>query len=204
MSIMAKFKKTHDSDLCILPMAEREKEIADASARTMVLSEQIASAPPGVDVSELRHQLAMLSGKMGRHARASDNWGTPEELAESIAKYFDSRQVIVTDEEGNVLGYRQTQPITITGLANHLGVSRKTLVRYSDNNDEYGPIIAAARQKIEEMYEGRLVYSERAPVGAIFALKNLGWSDNVTIETDTEERRMTSEEIAKAISEDIV
>ena len=79
---MAKFKKTHDSDLCILPMAEREKEIADASARTMVLSEQIASAPPGVDVSELRHQLAMLSGKMGRHARASDNWGTPEELAE--------------------------------------------------------------------------------------------------------------------------
>lgn len=191
-----------DSKLHILSAEAREREIAEAQSRIVELQLEIERAPVGVDTSELRRQMYSAMGKSGKHHRASDDWGSPEELAERIAAWFDEKQVLVV-EGGEVVGSRQRAAITVTGLANLLGVSRHTLITYADNSDEYGPVIRAARQKIEELYEGRLVYSDK-PVGTIFALKNMGWSDNQTLTVDTGERRMTSEEIQQAIAEDII
>ena len=195
-------KSLCDSKFVTLSNDARQAEIQEAKSRMVELRAEIERAPVGVDTSELRRQFFAAMGKSGKRHRASDNWGTPEELAETIAKWFDEKQVLVV-EDGEVVGTRQRTAVTLTGLANLLGVDRKTLMTYATNNDEYGPVIMAARQKIEELYEGRLVYGDK-PVGTIFALKNMGWSDNMTLTTDTSERRMTSEEIAQAINEDII
>jgi hypothetical protein len=64
----------------------------------------------------------------------------------------------------------------MAGLAYHLGFkSRKSLVDYS-KKELYGDIINRAVLKIEESYEVKLHSTN--PTGAIFALKNLGWTDN--------------------------
>ena len=188
----------------MLSKEAREQEIKNNKLMARKLTAQIAAAPAGVDTSELREQLKKCNAKLrGRKSRAISC--SREELADSICKFFDSRQVAVVDDDGNVLGYQQTAPITVTALANWLGIDRKTLVQYANGSDEYGDIITAARSRIEELYEGRLVYGENNPAGVIFALKNLGWSDEVKMLVgDDGQRRMTNEEIQEMIEADIV
>ena len=64
---------------------------------------------------------------------------------------------------------------TIAGLSVFLGVERKTLYNYKEN-DELLHIVKEAIAKVEAKYEGRLIY-ENNPTGVIFALKNMGWKD---------------------------
>lgn len=83
---------------------------------------------------------------------------TAEELNQRIALYFE------TEEKW-----------TVSGLAAFVGVDRKTLYNYREN-DELFPIVKEAIRKVEACYEERLIYSN-APTGVIFALKNMGWKD---------------------------
>jgi len=73
---------------------------------------------------------------------------------------------------------------TLSGLAYYLGMSRKTLYNYK-KRDEYVHIINKARNKVEDIYEQRLLYSDK-PTGVIFALKNMNWTDRQQIETKIE------------------
>lgn len=70
-------------------------------------------------------------------------------------------------------------PVTITGLALAVGLaSRKSLLEYEDK-PEFSNAVKRAKARVEAAYEGRLW--AQAPAGAIFALKNLGWSDKQEI-----------------------
>lgn len=192
---MARMKST---EACVRDEEERRLAVKRVTA-------ELAAAPLGVDTSELRKQLDALTpgGDVPGSRRAIRC--SRAELKEKICEFFDSRQVAVVDENGEVIGYQQTAPITITALANWLGLDRKTLVQYARNSDEYGDIITAARAKVEELYEGRLVYGEKNPAGVIFALKNLGWADDIKLSVDGGgERRMSTEEITQMVEEDIV
>lgn len=72
------------------------------------------------------------------------------------------------------------QIITISGLAYHLGFeSRQSFYDY-ENNKQFSYTIKRARLYIESIYEARLF--ENANAGAIFALKNFGWSDKQEID----------------------
>ena len=85
---------------------------------------------------------------------------SPNELQKACDNYFNSLEGI---------------PATITGLTLALGFStRKSLLDYAEKL-EFVNIIKKARLKVEHEYEKRL--SSNAPVGAIFVLKNMGWSD---------------------------
>ena len=65
---------------------------------------------------------------------------------------------------------------TITGLVYHLGfASRKEIERQKAHGDDYDEVLSRARLRVEMIYEERLM--SREVVGAIFALKNLGWTD---------------------------
>jgi len=87
---------------------------------------------------------------------------TPEEFEQAAAEYFTEAA-----DEG--------RPITITGLALALGFSsRQGLYDYEDR-PEFSGIVKRCRLTVEYAYEGRLW--ENNPTGAIFALKNMGWSD---------------------------
>lgn len=71
---------------------------------------------------------------------------------------------------------------TITGLALYLGMSRRQLLEYGGRG-EFNNCIKMARQQIENAWEQRLMTKSTA--GAIFALKQFGWTDTRTVEQHT-------------------
>ncbi|MBO7733109.1 MAG: DNA-packaging protein [Methanobrevibacter sp.] len=99
----------------------------------------------------------MAESKRGRPTK----FNTPQEMQKKIDEYFAS-----CDEKEN--------PMTITGLALALDMSREGLCNYEER-DDFFDTIKKAKQKVEEAYEKRLV--RRGNAGDIFALKNFGWED---------------------------
>lgn len=74
------------------------------------------------------------------------------------------------------------KPKTMCGLALALGVDRRTLVNYS-NNEEFFLTIKEARQIVEEQNEEMLVTGRGNATGIIFNLKNnFGWVDKSEVD----------------------
>ena len=65
------------------------------------------------------------------------------------------------------------EPPTITGLALHLGFKSKEDFELYETRGTFGGTITRARFRIMAYYESRLHYP--SPIGAIFALKTMGW-----------------------------
>lgn len=68
---------------------------------------------------------------------------------------------------------------TITELAHYLGFESRQSIYAYELDGRFSYIIKRARLKIEINYEQRLHLA--SPTGAIFALKNMGWSDKSEI-----------------------
>lgn len=85
-------------------------------------------------------------------------WVNPEVLKKLVDEFFK----------------REKEP-TLAGLAVSLNISRSTLYNYAEK-DGFLDIIKKARERVEEVYERRLVYGSQ-PTGVIFALKNMSWRD---------------------------
>ena len=78
-------------------------------------------------------------------------------------------------EEYRTLCAEQDVPVTFAGMASHLGfASRQSLYDY-EKREGFSYPVKRARLLVEAEYERRLWGSNVA--GAIFALKNHGWSD---------------------------
>jgi len=90
---------------------------------------------------------------------------TPEEFDERVNAYAKSR----TKEE----------PMTITGMALALGFSSVVTLYEYEKKPEFKRSVKRARTLVENAYEKRL--HAHNPTGAIFALKNMGWSDRQDI-----------------------
>jgi len=71
--------------------------------------------------------------------------------------------------------------ITVTGLALIFG--SKQLLQDYQNRPEYKDLVIEAKLKVENKYE-KMLSSKTNPTGAIFALKNFGWTDRQEIETN--------------------
>lgn len=90
-------------------------------------------------------------------------YDTPEELDAKATEYFT-----VCENNG--------KPPTISGLAYFLGfTSRQSLYDYK-KEDKFSYTIKRLRLRIESVYEENL-HNNQKTSGAIFALKNLGWTD---------------------------
>ena len=70
--------------------------------------------------------------------------------------------------------------LTVTGLVLHLGFSGRTSFYDYERKKEFTYAVRRARTRIEHSYE--LMLHKDKCTGAIFALKNFGWTDR--IETD--------------------
>jgi hypothetical protein len=92
-------------------------------------------------------------------------WTDPKVLEKFISQYFEN----------------QKRP-TLAGLAVALDIDRQTLYNYA-KKDEFFDIIKKARDKVEAIYEEKLVY-ETNQTGVIFSLKNMGWKDRSDITTN--------------------
>jgi hypothetical protein len=102
------------------------------------------------------------------------------ELIAAIQEYFDycdNRMLnVYVKDLGENMSIGSPAPYTLSGLARFIGVDRDTILRYSKKDEFYGTI-QAARMKIEEDNETRLLEGKNQ-AGAIFALKNNhGWVD---------------------------
>lgn len=68
------------------------------------------------------------------------------------------------------------EPKTITGLCLFLGLSSRTALSDYANREGFGETVARCKLAIEHGYELRL-HGDGSTAGAVFALKNFGWSD---------------------------
>ena len=98
---------------------------------------------------------------------------TVEELEEKVDSFFTSDDAFLINYKDG--GEEKTFAPTISGLALHLGVDRRTIVNYS-NKEEYFPTIKKARARIEAHLEKKLFGNN--VTGLIFNLKNnFDWKD---------------------------
>jgi hypothetical protein len=99
---------------------------------------------------------------------------TPEEMQVAVNAYFESCWDEI-DKDGSTIRM-QVKPYTMSGLANSLGMCRKSLINYS-NKDEFLPTLKKAREKVHQFVEEYL-FQGKNTAGAIFNLKNnFGWKD---------------------------
>jgi hypothetical protein len=98
---------------------------------------------------------------------------TTGELEEKVESFFTSEDAYIINEKDGV--EEKIFAPTISGLALHLGVDRRTIVNYS-NKEEYFPTIKKARARIEAHLEKKLFGNN--VTGLIFNLKNnFDWKD---------------------------
>ena len=135
-----------------------------------------------VEIVEAHRKHPMSEGKHpgGRPRK----YQSVEQLQAAIDSYFES-----------------TEKVTITGLALHMGFnSRQALSNYEGYSEEFHDAIKRAKSRVEMYYEEHLVESNAA--GAIFALKNYGWSDKIQTIIEVaqpEDKRMTIDEMKAKI-----
>lgn len=102
---------------------------------------------------------------------------TVEELEDKVESFF-------TSEDAFIINFKEGQEEkifapTVSGLALHLGVDRRTIVNYS-HKEEYFPTIKKARARIEAHLEKKLFGNNVA--GLIFNLKNnFDWKDKTEV-----------------------
>lgn len=102
---------------------------------------------------------------------------TAEELQEKIEEYFN--------EEG--IKY------TIAGLCLYLGFESRQSFYDLSKNDKFSYTIKRARLMLQDHYEGLLQGNN--VTGAIFALKNLGYTDKQEIDHTTKGKEVASTRI---------
>lgn len=113
---------------------------------------------------------------------------SPEEFDAAVDKH---RAECVANEE----------PLTWTGLALALGFSgRKEMDNYL-GYEGFSHSVKRAKAFVEHSYERRL--SGNSPAGAIFALKNMQWSDRLEVDQTTRVQSLSDEELERQIGQQL-
>ncbi|MEN6587864.1 MAG: terminase small subunit [Sulfuricella sp.] len=107
-------------------------------------------------------------------------------------KFASAEQINKASEDYFQKCEKSGQPITITGLCLVLGTFRDVLLdyaggKYDEKDREFSNSIKRAKLRCEHYAETQ-AFSGKNPAGAIFALKNYGWSDKQQTEITGEVR----------------
>jgi len=95
----------------------------------------------------------MAKEKVGRPLA----FNSAEELERKIDEYFNSDDAyLISSDETKIY------TPTMSGLALHIGVDRRTIVNYT-KKEEYFPTIKKARARIESHYESLVVIRDMYP-----------------------------------------
>ena len=102
-------------------------------------------------------------GRYSTKARQLLKYKTPKDLQIKIDEYFD-------------LCEKDKKPLTVSGLAVHIGLSRAELLAYNEK-DEFNILLKKAKNMCESFLE-RQLHNSGQVAGLIFILKNCyGWKD---------------------------
>ena len=121
----------------------------------------------------------MAAGKRGeqhrgREAQAMKKIGRPR-IIESPAEMDRLVEEYVTK------CHEEEEPLTLTGMILHLGLSSRRVFDDYQDRPEFTHSVKRAKLLIENGYEVDLRRTGN-PAGSIFALKNMGWSDRREVE----------------------
>jgi hypothetical protein len=120
--------------------------------------------------------------KVGRPPK----FNTADELKDAIHDYFTNgvkqKQVIVGKAPNQTVV--EIPVPTISGLCYHVGYESRQSFYDLEKSDKFSYTVKRARLFIEKEYEEQLQTGNT--VGAIFALKNMGWTDKQTTEHEGE------------------
>lgn len=108
----------------------------------------------------------------------------PDELEKVVNDYFNIPETKTVEIScgTEIITTGKTIPNpkpTVTGLALHLGFADKTTLYEYRDRPEFSYSIKRALTMIEEYHERGL--TENNVTGRIFALKNMGWKDNLDL-----------------------
>src|SRR5690348_2640756 len=97
-------------------------------------------------------------------------------------KFKSAAEITFRAEEYFAAQRDAEKPITVTGLCLALGTIRHTLDdyqsgKYDDKDPDFSEAVKKAKLVCENYAESRLYGNN--PTGAIFALKNFGWTDKI-------------------------
>lgn len=116
-------------------------------------------------------------------------FSTPEEFEQAADLYFESCKPC-NEEEGEIP--------TVNGLCLALGLCRETLWAYS-RKPGFSDAVKRARTRLELAWEKRL--AGNSCTGAIFWLKNQGWTDQTQVEHSGSIANLTEEAIESRIAQ---
>lgn len=93
---------------------------------------------------------------------------------ELLTKFDNKEKILATAEKYFTDCFEKNEPLTVTGLAMKLGITRGELVDFPKDHEYYRTVSRILL--ICENYAEKKIYSKDNK-GAMFILKNLGWKD---------------------------
>lgn len=140
--------------------------------------------------TQLKHTLGPLA-----------KYKTVKELNAKIQDYFAACVPVALTINGKAVLDKNGRPVlqdnppTVSGLALFLGFAdRQSIYDYKKQNESFSYAVKRAVTQIEEYAEKRLLTGEK-PIGAIFWLKNHGWT--------AEEKRNDIVQVGPAVIDDV-
>lgn len=121
-------------------------------------------------------------------------FATAEELKAKCDEFFEKKvgwvefgtKTIWLNGEATEVADRRWIPATLSGLASHLGVDRKTLLNYRER-PEFFPVLAHARAVCEKhLEEGALIGQLNANFAKHVSQNNFGWVDKTEVKSKVE------------------
>ena len=124
-------------------------------------------------------QVEVLDGYYSRQFNIPHKrYKTEAEFYKAVTQYFEDCEIYA-------------KPLTITGLAIAIGLSRKQLIEYG-NKPEHCNTVKRAKDIVQAYAEERLYTGKINPAGVIFSLKNnYGWRDEHHVTSVSRQERIT-------------
>lgn len=96
---------------------------------------------------------------------------TEEELSKGIEEYFEDCK-------------KREKPYTMSGLANWLGITRKTLINYG-KTDKFYTLVKKAKETVQQQIEENILDGTFNTTAGIFNLKaNYSWDDGNKVQVN--------------------
>lgn len=165
--------------------AEKEKKLKKSQAKAAQKKKQTMSKKTEEKPQEAGRN---KNGTFAKNNKISVGNGRPpifsdpDELAKKIDEYIDNCPDTKTCYTSDGIEYEVKVP-TISGMAFYLGFeSRQSMYDYKNKDNRFSYIIKRSMFYIENHYEK--ILQGKAPTGAIFALKNMGWKDKTEVDNN--------------------
>lgn len=146
------------------------------------IAREKAGLPPAKPAGDSPDYLGELFGGVatGKSKKTLQDF-TRAELASTITKYFSNCMEMVADPDTGIVSYEIARNPTLAGLAVAVGSTAYHL-KNLEPGDAHFDLLTTAKQLIAKYYEEALVNSKKNPAGIIFALKQLGYSDETVVQ----------------------